>query len=221
MDRFEKKAAPSAMGDLRELLFGDVALEDWAGRGEGIPWESFRIAADAVVRGDRDAAAQALFAVTSASGLESRQYVQAWNALRELGIGPSPDEAKHVYGVILDVPVESGLDTLAAYEDGRARYVHYSGRAIIWESPGMDEEIDGRIRVLVDAGQSIAAAIGPWQGARPPVGAGNTRVSVLTPSGLHFGEGPYEALSGDELAAPTFLAATALLVALTENASAG
>jgi hypothetical protein len=46
-------------------------------------------------------------------------------------------------------------------------------------------------------------------------------VSLLTPSGLHFGEGAYEALSGAPIATPTFRAATELLVALTKRAGGG
>jgi hypothetical protein len=141
MDLFKKKRpAPPAISDLREALFGDVSLETWAQHGTDVPWSHFRDAAHARARGDDDVARAALRRVVEMRGLESRQYLQAWHALRELGDAPSPSEAKHVYGVVLDVPVETGVDTLAAYEDRRARYFNYSGKAIIWESPSADPE---------------------------------------------------------------------------------
>jgi hypothetical protein len=43
-------------------------------------------------------------------------------------------------------------------------------------------------------------------------------VSLLTPSGLHFGQGPLGALSTDPMAAPIFEAGTALMLALVERA---
>jgi hypothetical protein len=208
----------SSIAELRETFFGDVPLGQWAEHGDDEPWSNFRAAAEAQARGDEDGVQSALEQVISTEGLESRHYLQAWSALRDLGFGPDPDDAKHVYGVVLDVPVETGMDTLAAYEDGRARYINYSGQVIIWESPEVDEEIDALIAKLIAAGRDLAEAIGPWEGPRPPVGAGNTRVSLLTPSGLHFGEGPYAALSGAPIATPTFDAATELLVALTQRA---
>jgi hypothetical protein len=219
MDLFKrKKPASPSMSDLRETLFGDMPLDRWAAHGEDAPWSSFREATRARARGKGDDARRALEQVIATQGLESRHYLQAWSALRELGVAPPSHEAKRVYGVVLDVPVESGLDTLAAYEDKRARYFNYSGRVIIWDSPGADREIDDLIATLIAAGSDLVAAIGPWEGPRPTLGAGNTRVSLLTASGLHFGEGAYEALSGAPIATPTFQAANALLVALTERA---
>jgi hypothetical protein len=219
MDPFQpEEARDPPMSDLRETLFGDVPLDRWAAHGDGAPWSSFREATHARANGNDDSARRALEQVIAMQGLESRHYLQAWSALRELGVAPPAHEAKHVFGVVLDVPVESGLDTLAAYEDERARYFNYSGRAIIWEIPGADREIDGLIATLIAAGSELAAAIGPWEGPRPALGAGNTRVSLLTPGGLHFGEGDYEALSGAPIATPTFQAAIALMVALTKRA---
>ena len=63
------------------------------------------------------------------------------------------------------------------------------------------------------------AAIGPWEGDRPPLARGQARLSLLTPSGLHYGQAPFGALSRDALAAPAFGAATALMLALTKRAS--
>lgn len=217
----KRKHAAAAPGpDLRELLFGDMPPAAWAASGAGEPWVRFRTAADALARGDRARAEQALAAVLAMPGLEARHYLEAWTALRGLGIMPAA-EAKHVYGVVLDVPANRGRDTLAAYEDGSARYLNYSGRAVVWDAPGTDAEIDARVGALLAAGGALVTRIGAWPGARPPLRPGQARISLLTPSGLHFGEGALAALSGDPLAAPVFGAGAALMQALTQRASRG
>lgn len=215
---FKRKPAASAGDALREVLFGDVPLGDWAGQGAEQPWQSFRAAADAIDAGDTAAARNALQAVLAQRGLESRHYVQAWTELRSLGVTPSAEEAKHVYGVVLDVPMARGLDTLAAYEDGSARYLNHAGGAVVWDTPGTDAEMDALVEAFLAAGRTVVSVIGPWEHARPPLPAGQARVSMLTPGGLYFGQGPLDVLSKEPLAAPVFAAGTALMVALVRRA---
>jgi hypothetical protein len=106
-----------------------------------------------------------------------------------------------------------GLDIVAAYADGRARYFNFSGAAIVWESP------DNSLRPLIDdvlrVGKVVADRIGPWEDARPPAPPrGHARINVLTPSGLHFGQAPFDVLSHDPLGGPVISAAVALMQAL-------
>ena len=213
-------APGGAPGGARELLFGDVPLERWAGReaasGEE-PWASF---ADAAARlGARDAAGAraALEGVLARRGLESRHYLEAWHALRALGVAPPPIEQKHLYGVVVDVPVTSGVDTLAAYEDRSARYLNFSGAAVVWERP--DASLDPLVDALLAAGRDLVARIGTWEGERPPLPPRLARVSLLTPSGLHFGQGAFDALAADPMAAPVIGAAGALMRALVGRAT--
>jgi hypothetical protein len=215
----KKKPAPPAfpLAELRETLFGDQPLQAWGGKGiDAEPWNHFASAAASVRSGDQAGAREALNRVLALPGLESRHYLQAWDALRALGVAPPADEAKHLYGVVLDVPVDKGLDTLAAYEDHRARYLNFSGAPIIWDAPGgvMDAPIDA----LLAAGRTLVQQIGPWEGARPPLPRGVARMSLLTPSGLHFGQAPFQAFTGDPMAAPLVHAATALMQALIHQA---
>jgi hypothetical protein len=204
--------------DLRELLFGDVPLGRWAANGKGEPWETLRTAADALARDDRAAAHHALTAVLTMPDLESRHYAEAANGLLSIGVAPSGPESRRVYGVIMDVPVTGGRDTLAGYEDGRARYLNFTGRSVVWDAPGSDREIDARVAALMAAGRQLAMQIGPWGGARPPLAPGKARVSLLTASGLMFGEGPFDSFSRDPLAVPMFNAGAALMQALTAKA---
>jgi hypothetical protein len=211
-----RDAAPNA--SLRETFFGDVPLSNWAMGKDGEPWTAFSTAATCLERGDRESAAQSLQSIVRREGLESRHYIQAWTALRALGVLPPPDEAKAVYGVVLDVPINAGFDTLAAYEDGAARYLNFSGAAIIWDAP--DTRIHHHVATLLAAGQELVRRIGPWEGTRPPLTAGQARISLLTPIGLHFGQAPFEVLARDAMAAPLIKAATGLMQALMQVADA-
>lgn len=212
---WSRKETAGANERLRETLFGDVPLSSWGAGATGEPWATFSNAATRLGRGDRAGAIDQLQAIVHRSGLESRHYVEAWHGLREAGISPPPDQAKQVYGVVVDVPVDAGLDTLAAYEDRRARYINHGGAVIIWEAP--DSRMDGHVGKLLSAGQRLAGLIGPWEGRRPPLARGQARISLLTPSGLHFGEGPLDALMRDGMAAPLLDAATGLMQALVRT----
>ena len=77
----------------------------------------------------------------------------------------------------------------------------------------MNELIDD----LLNAGRRIVDKIGPWEGPRPPSPpAGQARINMLVPLGLHFGQAGYEVLCGDQLAGPVLNAGFKLMQALTE-----
>jgi hypothetical protein len=213
---WSKTEVPNPDSALRETLFGDLPLATWAADNVAEPWTTFSRAATCLGRGDRDAAVNALQALLARPGLESRHTLEAWNALRQAGVSPPAAEAKRVYGVVVDVPMQGGFDTLAAYEDRSARYLNFSGAAVVWDAP--DSRLDDHVRRLLAAGQELARLIGPWEDRRPPLTPGQARISLLTPSGLHFVQAPFEALARDAMAAPVIAAATALMQTLTQVA---
>jgi hypothetical protein len=210
---FKKKAPPKpAFDEIRDVLFGDAPLELW-----GASQPGFEQARAAQARRDRAATIAALQSVNQTQGLEARQYLQAWHFLRELGVKPDAAQAKEVLGVVLEVHLGAGLDTLAAYADHSARYINQSGKLIVWEAdePQMSTLIDA----LLEAGQHIAEVIGPSkEPRRGPPPKGHVRLNMLTRSGLHFGEGPFSEFSKDPMAAPTINAGTSLLTALVTRA---
>jgi hypothetical protein len=213
----KKPAGPQfPLAEMRETLFGDLPLERWAGANQAEPWSHFAAAAASQQRGDQAGAREALNRVVAMPGLESRHYLQAWHALAALGVAPPESEAKHLYGVVVDVPVERGLDTLAAYEDHSARYLNFSGAPIIWDAPGT--AMDAPIDAVLDAGRTLVQLIGPWEGPRPPLPPGMARLSLLTPSGLHFGQAPFSAFEGDAMAGPLVRASVGLMQALIHEA---
>lgn len=201
----------SPADDMRDLLYGDVPLTQWAAHDP-----AFGSVRDALALGDNAQARTALHAILATPDRSSRDYLQVWHQLRALG--EVPDDPAHVYGVVVDMPVGAGLDTLAAYQDGTSRYLNHSGKILVWEAS--DGEVDALVRAVLEAGAAIAARIGPWHGPRPPLRAGLLRLSMLCAGGLYFGEGPVSALGADPMAGPLIAAATQLLQALTSKAVA-
>lgn len=203
------------MTELRELLFGDVPIEDWAGTSAEPPWIHFQDAEHAMAHADVPAAEAALHAVLDTTGLESRQYLQAWSCLRQLDRDALTALPERLYGVVLDVPLEQGYDTLAAYEDHTARYLNQAGGAIIWHAE--DATMDALVDALLSAARPLLATVGVWESARPPLTSGRARISLLTAEGLHFSEGSFEKLSTDSSTGAVFTAGVALMAALIDR----
>jgi hypothetical protein len=203
------------MTELRELLFGDVPIEDWAGTSTEPPWMHFKDAEHAMAHADVQGAEAALHAVLDTPALESRQYLQAWSCLRQLDRDALTGLPERLYGVVLDVPLEQGYDTLAAYDDRTARYLNQGGGAVIWQVE--DAEMNALIDDLLTAARPLLASVGVWESARPPLSAGRARVSLLTAEGLHFFDSSFDELARDPRTAPLFGAGTALMGALIDR----
>ena len=188
---------------VRDTLFGDLPIAYWAGTDtEELPWLLFKQAKRHLNSGRQEEAIQALEAITAIPGLESRHYLQAWHFLSQLGVEPA---SVQVYGVVVEVVMDGGLDLLAVYADHSARYYNYSGSTIIWDQP--DDEISAKIDEIIQQGEVIIQYIGPWKGARPaaPV-KGRSRLNILTSNGLYFGEADQMILFKDAMAGKTMYA---------------
>ena len=209
----KKEAAPNP---IRETLFGDMPLDQWPPQGDpsdGLPWGAFVSARQHLAAGNQADAIAWWRHILAAPDLEPRSYLQAWHFLRQHGQQPPPDVAKQLFGVVIEVGMAEGLDLLAAYPDRSARYYNFSGAGVIWEHP--DTSLDSAIDQLLEASKQVVAQIGPWEEARPaPPPRGSARLSFLTPSGLHFGQGPMDALSRDPLGGRVLHLAAVLMRAL-------
>jgi hypothetical protein len=205
---------------LRAFIFGDRPLDEWpASAIDGEPWSSFLRARAAVEAGDVDGAIAIWRAIADTPDIESRQTIQAWRFLREAAIIPPADLAKRVYGAVAEVAVPDGHDLLAAYADGGVRYLNVSGSAVVIEEPIPD--VDRARDDLLLVAQTIADAIGPWEEPElPPLPPGHTRITMLTPSGPHLGQGPDDVLRADPVADGFLTAATTLLLAVVNARSA-
>jgi hypothetical protein len=151
--------------------------------------------------------ATAIRALAEDAKEESRIRVLAFNWLRNNKLPVPP---RQLLGVIVEVPIEGGLDTLAAYPDGRVRYINHSGKLAIFE--GATPQIQTKAKELVATAQSIVNRIGAWDKPRlAPPKKGNIRLTFLVSDGLYFGEGPFDAMQRDPIAAQTIQQATELL----------
>ncbi|HEX8026730.1 MAG TPA: hypothetical protein VF484_11055 [Candidatus Limnocylindrales bacterium] len=159
-----------------------------------------------------DAGREALHRLAFDEAAESRIRALAFRSLRATGWLATASEPLPLLGVIVEVGLPEGLDVLAAYADGRARYINHGGGMSVVEGPGL---ADAEIRAVIEAARPVALAIGPWTAARrPPPGDGFVRLSFLVGDELRFGEGPFDVLVRDRTAGPVVGAATALLARL-------
>jgi hypothetical protein len=142
---------------------------------------------------------------------EARIRLLAFNSLR--GTGTTP-KAKQLLGVVIEVGLPGGLDTLAAYRDGTARYINQTGKLVLWDA--RDPAIGGKISRLMASSEKVVAKLKPWGGnRRSPPTAGNIRLTFLASDGLYFGEGPAEALQQDPMGGPVIASGLDLLLAMT------
>ena len=127
-----------------------------------------------------------------------------------------PETVASVQGVVLDVPVDDGLDTLAAYGNGSARYINHSGYTVIWDVP----DATNRLRPLVD---DLLAAASAMHLPKPPTGwktpgfrGASSHLTVLTRTGLAS-----VALGSDAASENLFGAGVALMTALIDTVPRG
>jgi hypothetical protein len=204
---------PDPPPDIRELLFADLppltVLEQFASAPD------LHELAGAVAREDEVGAHTALERVLSRT-TETRIHLQAWSLARRIGIEPPAIDGRKVRGVVIDVGLEGGLDTLAGYEDGTARYLNQAGGAIVWEA--RDPSIDEAINALISAAQGVVERSGPLDGPRPAAPPpGYAAIWVLTDNGIHLGAGPFQTLAMDPLGGPVIRSGTDLMRQLIER----
>jgi len=145
--------------------------------------------------------------------LESRIKLLAYHILSTQG---KKSVDRILLGVVVELGLDEGLDVLAAYRDGTARYINYTGHMIIWET--YNDESIVITKQLFEASGKIVSQIGPWNKPRRAFPAkGDLRISFLVSDGLYFGEGPINTLFKDQLAAPALTAATSMLQYITNK----
>jgi hypothetical protein len=98
--------------------------------------------------------------------------------------------AKKVLGVVAEMAVRKGHDLLAGYVDGSARYLNYSGKLIAWEYRDT-AEVRKAIADWIAVAKLIAERTSPWtEPSLPALPKKHSRMVMLTPGGVHFGQGP-------------------------------
>ena len=189
----------------QQLFCDDIDAYGVDGQQAGDPWKGLL---------DPDIATGTLRSIKSDETLETRPRLLANNLLR---LRSDMDDSRHLYGVIVEMHMEEGLDVLAVYEDGSARYINYSGSAVIWDA--VTDESERLKKDLFAASEAVVKQIGAWDAERlPPPVRGNARLSFLVADGIYFGEAPFDALSGDPMGGNVLNQAAAFMTYLVENA---
>jgi hypothetical protein len=170
---------------IRQMLFASQSLKEQVNQMhlDGSPG-AFQTIADAsklVEAGKKEEAIARLRGVLDLPQLETRIQLWVWSALRELGEKPDPKFAFEVLGVVIEMPSGDSYDTLAAYVDGSARYLNFSGRAIFWDAQ------DAAIKSLCQA--FVHSTIPASNRAKPRTSLSlpkrDAQVTLLTRSGLY------------------------------------
>ena len=155
----------------------------------------------------------ALLAVATNDEHEGRVRMLAFNRLRSAGVSV-PE--KVLLGVIVEVPLEEGLEVLAAFSDGGVRYLNSAGKVAVVE--GGNSTIAPVVEQVLAAAQPIVDRIGPWQENRlPPPEGDRIRFTFLVSDGLYFGEGPLTYMQRDDMAGPLWSKATELLTTVVNT----
>jgi hypothetical protein len=156
---------------------------------------------------------EAVAKIANDKGQESRVRMLAFGLLRT---AKKVVPKRELLGTIIEVRMPSGLDTLAVFTDGGARYINHSGKIAVVE--GVPSPFQKEIDDVIKTSRPIVAAIGPWDKKRLPAPRkGNVRMTFLVSDGLYFGEGPMDLMQQEQMAAPLIQAATTLLLKLVER----
>jgi hypothetical protein len=138
---------------------------------------------------------------------ESRVRALAFNLLRANG-HEVPE--KVLLGTIIEVRLPEGLDTIAVFTDGTARYINHTGKIAVVERTA--NTFKAEISAVIEASNAIVAEIGPWGKDRLNAPEnGNIRMSFLVSDGLYFGEGPMDQMEIKKISSPLINAAVSLL----------
>ena len=138
----------------------------------------------------------------------------AYNKQTLSGIKPTK---KELLAVIVEVGLKNGLDVLASFSNGKARYINQSGKIIVWKKTD-DNKANDITNKLFENSKKIVEQIGVWdKPRRTNPTKGNIRITFLMSDGLYFGEGAIEVLFNDQMANPALTNATELMRYLTEK----
>ena len=148
--------------------------------------------------------------------VESRVRVLAFRRLRAMEVAVP---RRCLLGAIIEWPQEDGLDVLAAFPDGRLRYINHSEKLVVLES--IPPDFVEKANELLRTSQCMVNGNGPSDMPRLPPPVGDLiRMNFLVSDGLYFGQGSYSTLMADRFAPPVIHAAADLLRELIHAAFA-
>jgi hypothetical protein len=136
--------------------------------------------------GDKVGAREAVLRILRMPAAESRQKIQAWKVLRELGHEPGGREASMVLGVVVEMGHDEGTFIVAGYADGDARMLWTTGGGLLGSMQEHREVTEAAKNLVKSAGP--ATALLPLKVERPLATPGRVRFAILTPAGMHVAD---------------------------------
>jgi hypothetical protein len=196
---------------IRQMLFASQPIKELVSRtkldGSPGPFQTIADASKLIDAGKKKEAVVLLRSVLETPALETRIQLWVWSCLRELGEKPDQKKSYEVLGVIIEMPSGGAYDTLAAYVDGSARYLNFSGKAIFWDQP--DPTVKTMCQAFVDSTIPASSQATPRSSLSLPKSGG--QVTLLTRSGIYVITDPPEPVVG---------AGAALMMELMKRAKA-
>ena len=145
--------------------------------------------------------------IVNDKSLDTRYKILAYHLLSKNDVTINK---KELLGVVIEVALPEGLDVIAAYQDGTARYINYTEKLLVWDT--QTTESNEFVEQLFLHSEYVVKKIGPWNGERRPAPTqGNVRLNFLVSDGLYFGEGPFDVLEKDPMGGPVIKSAAALM----------
>lgn len=177
---------------IRQRLFASQSMEELL---DGVKqqeksglFQSIAEAAKLVDEGMKKEAISVLEGILTRPNIETRIQLWIWSALRELRVQPEQKLAFEILGVVLEVTIKGAYDTLAAYQDGSARYLNFSGAAIFWDRP--DEAVTTLCHALLKSAASAGSRAKPRISFSLP--KSGIQLTLLTRSGTYVVTDPPE-----------------------------
>ena len=126
-------------------------------------------------------------ALAEDSAAESRLRVLAYNLLHA---NRQPILKQELLGVIVEVSLDAGLDTIGVYADGiSVRYINHTGKLALLEAA--TPEIAGVAAQILATSKTLVNNFVPLEDDRkPPPVKGHGRITFLTSDGARHSEGP-------------------------------
>ena len=148
----------SVADPIRQGLFANEPIKELVKRvkldGNENPFRDIADASKLANEGKKKEAIEKLRSVLQKPPLETRIELWVWSGLREFGEKPDQKSGSEVLGVVMEFPMKEGCDSLAAYADGSARYLNFSGAAIFWDTP--DASIKNLCQSFIDSTISVS-----------------------------------------------------------------
>lgn len=170
--------------------------------------------------GNLDAAIARLKQISADPITEVRHRLWAWKALRQMGEELPATTANEIRGVVFEIPIETWVDTLAAYSDGSLRYLNgMKGVAslLIWENVDYSYTRP-LVMQVIDAAASLVRSTPAVEQHQDTIPTEQPRITVLTYGGLYIVDRDRETFN---LTDPVLAVGTQLFMTLMEITQQG